>query len=104
MSSGYFDFNGTEVDESDIQDKCDDEMNEVYGELKIGELTYDIGHTLREVDPTAYREFFNGYIDQRLWTNDEGEGDFAHDELFFETEEDARYYRREYLGEDDDES
>lgn len=34
----------------------DDFLNETYGPVEIGELTYEVSEVLKKVDPIAYRE------------------------------------------------
>jgi len=41
----------------------DEMLRETCGEIKIGSLTYDADHVLKQVDPTAYRCGFVDWLD-----------------------------------------
>ena len=45
----------TEADYSDCEDRFEELITEVYGTVSIGELTWDAGRVLRELDPIAFR-------------------------------------------------
>lgn len=99
----YYRYDGKPVDEEDLTEAIDDELEDVDGMVHIGNLTFNPGRVLREVDEVAWREVLNEFIDYRLWTSGDGEGNVAMEDLLFEDEDDAREYRREQLGEEDDE-
>jgi hypothetical protein len=63
----YWDIvSGEGLSESDLYDRYDEMLDEVYGEVAIGGLTYDTAMALREVDPIAYRCGFNDWLDAEL--------------------------------------
>lgn len=99
----YYNYDGKPVDEEDLTDAIDEELIDVSGMVLIGQLSYEPGRVLREVDETAWREVLNEFIDYRLWNSGDGEGNVGMEDLLFEDEDDVREYRREYLGEEDDE-
>lgn len=101
--SDYYRYDGKPVDEEDLTEAIDEELIDVSGMVLIGQLSYEPGRVLREVDDAAWREVLNEFVDYRLWTSSDGEGNVGPDDLLFEDEDDAREYRREYLGEEDDE-
>ena len=41
----------------------EEDLNELYEPLKIGNLEYPAGTTLKEIDPIAFREIVLGYMD-----------------------------------------
>ena len=45
----------TEADYSDCEDRYEELITEVYDTVSIGELTWDAGRVLRELDPIAFR-------------------------------------------------
>lgn len=47
-----------------------DMLNDVYGTVKICGYDYDAGRALEEVDPVAFNEVVNNYIDARLFDGD----------------------------------
>lgn len=98
----YYRYDGKPVNEEDLAESIDDELEEVDGMVHIGSLTFSPGRVLREVDEVAWREVLNEYVDYRLWHDGDGEGNVGQDDLLFEDEDDARTYRREQLGEDDE--
>ena len=51
-------------DESDMRTNYSDILDEVYGEVTLGYLTWDASHVMREMDPTAYRVGFSDYCDK----------------------------------------
>ena len=62
----------------DLEARYDEFLDEVYGEVKIGGYFYSTSHALKEVDPIAYREGFNNWIDSEmsdgnLFETDDGE-------------------------------
>lgn len=48
---------------SDATDRYNEMLDEVYETVKIGELHYDVSRVLSEVDPIAWREGFNDWLD-----------------------------------------
>lgn len=100
--SDYYRYDGASVYEEDLTEAIDDELEEVNGMVHIVGLTYSPGRVLRELDEPAWREVLNEHIDHRLWTSGDGEGNVGQDDLLFESEDDARDYRRVQLGEDDE--
>jgi len=43
------------VSERKLEDLFEEELNEIYGEVKVCGYEYEAGRLLREVDPTAFR-------------------------------------------------
>lgn len=43
-----------------------DDLDEVYGAVKIAGLVYDTSHALKEIDPTAYRCGFSDWLDAQV--------------------------------------
>ena len=46
---------GTDADDVDYADRYEEMITELYGTVSIGELTWDAGRVLRELDPIAFR-------------------------------------------------
>jgi len=68
------------ISKSDAEDQFDDFLNEVNGDIHIGNLTYTTSQVLKEVDPIAYREEFLNWLDAENLTTDEDEADEDEDE------------------------
>lgn len=67
MSYDYTDVNtGDDLYEYELETRFDDFFNEVYPEVEFGELTYLASRVLGEVDPIAYREEFNNWLDSEI--------------------------------------
>jgi hypothetical protein len=49
--------------EYEAMDRYREHLDEVYGDVNIGYLTYSTSHVLGEVDPTAFRCGFNDWLD-----------------------------------------
>lgn len=49
--------------ESEATDRYNEMLDEVYEPIKIGNLHYDVSRVLSEVDPIAWREGFNNWLD-----------------------------------------
>lgn len=49
--------------ESDATDRYNEMLDEVYETVKIGNLHYDVSRVLSEMDPIAWREGFNDWLD-----------------------------------------
>ena len=45
----------TDADDVDYEDRFEEWITEIYGTVSIGELTWDAGAVLREMDPIAFR-------------------------------------------------
>jgi hypothetical protein len=54
-------------DEADLTQKYDDMLDEAYGMIEVGALSWDTHRVLREMDPTAYRCGEVDYIDALEW-------------------------------------
>ena len=60
----YYDANGTEFSESDIESMFDDMLDDIYGPVKIFErYEYSYARAVRELDPTLYHTALLEYID-----------------------------------------
>ena len=53
-----------------LKEQYDEMLDEVYGEIKIGTLTFSPSRVLRELDPTAYRIGLSEYEDSLLEDED----------------------------------
>lgn len=51
------------ISESDVLQRYDEMLDEIYGMVKCGELEWDMSRVLKEMDPIAYREGFNDWLD-----------------------------------------
>lgn len=54
---------GEELREWELEERYDDMLNEVYGDIELAGLTYSTARTLKLVDPIAYRTGFLDWID-----------------------------------------
>ena len=62
----YIDAEGNVYDESDLQERYDDMLDEE-GPVTIGGLEYSVSRVLQEVDPIAYRCGMADYRDALEW-------------------------------------
>lgn len=63
----YTDVNtGEDFTDSEMEDRYEELLNEVYGEVDIAGYSMSTGHVLREMDYTAFREGFNDWIDSEI--------------------------------------
>lgn len=75
---------GEGLTEDDLLSRYDDMLDEVTGEIHIGNLTYLASRVLKEVDPIAYRVGFNDWHSSELGetiTEDEPEDDDEDEEV-----------------------
>jgi hypothetical protein len=49
----------------------DEMLDEVFGKVNICGYEYLASYALQELDPVAYREEFNNWLDQYEWSEDE---------------------------------
>lgn len=49
-----------------LYDLYDDFLDEAYETVQIGPYDYSTSHALKEVDPVAYQEGFNNWIDAEM--------------------------------------
>lgn len=61
----YHDVDGTQLTEYEAERQFLDEMNDVYGSVKLFGMSYSAIQTLKEVDPIAYREVFLDWLYER---------------------------------------
>ena len=54
------------MSEYDLKEMYDEMLDDVYGEVSIGGLTYLTSRAMQEVDPTAYRCGFSDWLDSQL--------------------------------------
>lgn len=63
----YTDVNsGEDFTDDEMEDRYQDALDEIYGEVDIAGHSMSTGHVLREVDYTAFREGFNDWIDAEV--------------------------------------
>lgn len=60
-----------EIDEDNYDEKYDKWLDEIYGEIMIGNISFLPSRILRELDPIAYRCGFSDYIDSLDIEDDE---------------------------------
>jgi len=58
------------LSDDDLREQYDEMLDEVYGEIKIGTLTFSPSRVLRELDETAYRIGLYEYEDSLLEDED----------------------------------
>lgn len=63
---GDFEDTYTELTESDLETRYDEFLESVYGDCNIAGYQYSTADALKEVDPIAYREGFNNWIDSEV--------------------------------------
>ncbi len=56
----------TPISETELESRYDSFLDDAYGEVNIGGYTYSTSHALKEVDPIAYREGLNNWIDSEI--------------------------------------
>lgn len=60
----YIDMSTHEIlDDDGLHERYDDWIDEVHGEVSIGELTFYPSRILKELDPIAYRVGFSDFVD-----------------------------------------
>lgn len=63
----YFNINGDNVSDSDIERMYVDMLDDCYEVVQVGSLSYCMSHVLSSVDPVAYRigliEYTDGLIE-----------------------------------------
>lgn len=57
---------GEHLTEAELQVRFDVFFDEVYEMIRFGELFYVPSRVLHSVDPVAYREAFNNWIDNQI--------------------------------------
>ena len=60
-----------EIDGDKYDDKYDEWLDEIYGEIMIGNISFLPSRILKELDPIAYRCGFSDYIDSLDIEDDE---------------------------------
>lgn len=53
----------------------DDFLDEIHEVVKIGSLEYSVSYVLKNVDPIAYREGYNDWVDMRETDKEEEENE-----------------------------
>lgn len=71
--------NAIAIGDSQLEDIFNECLDEAYGVIKIASYVYTTSQALKELDPIAYREEFNSWLDAQLEA-----------EVFFEY--DGEYY------------
>lgn len=51
------------IGEREALERFDDMLDEIYGVVRFGSLEWATSRVLKEMDPTAYREEFNNWLD-----------------------------------------
>lgn len=59
----YSDYESADVASSNIEDEFKELLEEAYGPIHIGELTYSVAHVWKAVDPVAYRIALSDFED-----------------------------------------
>ena len=63
----YTDVNtGEDFTDSEMEDRFQEDLDEVYGEVDIAGYSMSTGRILREIDYIAFRESFNNWIDSEI--------------------------------------
>jgi hypothetical protein len=52
-----------EMSDDELKEQYDELLDEIYGEVKLGNLTFSPSRIIRELDPVAYRTGLNDYED-----------------------------------------
>tara|TARA_Y100000589_G_C27124643_1_gene617977 strand:- start:59 stop:265 length:207 start_codon:yes stop_codon:yes gene_type:complete len=52
-----------EMSDDDLKEQYDELLDEIYGEVKLGNLTFSPSRIIRELDPIAYRTGLSEYED-----------------------------------------
>jgi len=60
--------NGYEkISERELRQRYRDDLDGIYGEIKLGELTFFPSKVIEELDPTAFRCGFADWTDSEGW-------------------------------------
>ena len=51
------------MSDDDLKEQYDELLDEIYGEVKLGNLTFSPSRIIRELDPIAYRTGLSEYED-----------------------------------------
>lgn len=62
------------ITERELELEFNDYLYEIYGESSIAGYEYDTSFALRKLDPVAYRESFNNWLDVKLTEGEIVEG------------------------------
>ena len=62
----YYEADGNEVLEHELEDRFEQMLDEVFGTVNIAGYDYDTSSALKEIDPTAYRCDFAYWLDSEL--------------------------------------
>ena len=57
---------GDRLYQDDVEELFTDMLDEIYTSVKIGPHFYNTSHALANVDPIAYQQLFNDWLDQEL--------------------------------------
>lgn len=57
---------GEDFTDSEMEDRYQDTLDEIYGEVDIAGHSFSTGRALRELDEIAFREGFNNWIDSEV--------------------------------------
>ena len=88
ITPDYIDAEGNVYDESDLQERYDDMLDEE-GPVTIGGLEYSVSRVLQEVDPIAYRCGMADYRDTLEWDEWTENHEWIEDEDEDEDEDEA---------------
>lgn len=70
MSTEYWNANGDELTDYDLESMYDDALGDAYGDAEIAGCTFSTGRALRELDPIAYQTGFCDWLDARISDGD----------------------------------
>ena len=79
-------------DESDVEELFRESLDS-NGPIEVCGLTFDASKIVEELDPTAFRTFFNDWLDSEEW--DEFEGDYMKRSDIEQCEEEYEEYENE---------
>lgn len=66
MTEGYWDEDGTYLDDANLHEQYSEMLDDAYPEIVFGSSTYYPSNVLAEVDPVAYRCGFNDWLDAEI--------------------------------------
>ena len=60
-----------EYTEPDFHEQYEEMLDDVYGDIKLGYLTFQPSRIIRELDPIAYHIGYTEFVDEMLGEEDE---------------------------------
>ena len=64
------------LSEREVEEQFNDMLDDIYGDIKICGYSYNSSRALKELDPIAYREGFNNWIDSEESIFEDSNGDY----------------------------